>query len=223
MNKLFVVVALLISGLLPAQNYYVVSIEGEIFDGATALAPKHKLTPETQLRFSSMTASARVVSPKKGYFILSPANAEKTGTSEFFVAVKNALIPPSQLKETGIRGSSSPIVNLEDPYDLLDFFRGDVAYPDTLVFNLDPEEFGEEDGYFELTTMRGEEVTTHRYPALNNTLSLHLPAGHLEKPADAYIFSYQPLFSEESDDFAPEFFRFHPVPVADLQLSLIHI
>ncbi|MFK8163622.1 MAG: hypothetical protein AB8H12_14340 [Lewinella sp.] len=223
MNKLFVVVVLLISGLLHAQNYYVVSIEGEIFDGTTALAPKHKLTPETQLRFATETASARVISPKKGYFVLSAANAKKAGRSEFFVAVKHALIPPSQLKETGIRGSSSAIVKLEDPYDLLDYFRGDVAYPDTLVFNLDPDEFEEKDGYFELTAMWGKETTTYRYPALNNTLSLHLPPGHLENPADAYTFSYQPLFNEEPDDFTPEPFQFHPVPVADLRTELAYL
>jgi hypothetical protein len=224
MNKFFVVVVLLISGLLHAQNYYVVSIEGEIFDGTTALAPKHKLTPDTQLRFASETATARVISPKKGYFVLSAANAKKTGRSEFFVAVKNALIPPSQLKETGIRGlTSETVIALEDPYDLLDFFRGDVAYPDTLEFKLNPEEFVEEDAYFELTATRGEATTTHRYPAHQQTLALHLPPGHLENPADSYTFSYQPLFSEEADDFTPEPFQFHPVPVANLRTELAYL
>jgi hypothetical protein len=36
MNKLFLVAALLTSGLLTAQTFYVISVEGKIFDGLSA-------------------------------------------------------------------------------------------------------------------------------------------------------------------------------------------
>lgn len=224
MKKIFFVALLLVSGLLSAQNYYVVSVEGEIFDGATALLPKHKLTAETRLRFPNPMAKAHVISPDKGLFILTGAQIAETGNNEFIVAVKNALIPPSQLKETATRGQSTDLaVKLEDAYDLLDFFRGDVAYPDTLFFQLSPGEFEEEGGYFELRTAGDNETTTYHYEATDNVLALYLPPGQLEKPAEAYTFGYQPLFAEEPEEFSPEPFRFKPVPVGELRAELAYL
>ncbi len=224
MKKIFLVALLLVSGLLSAQNYYVVSVEGDIFDGSTALAPKHKLTAETKLRFPDPNAKANVISPEKGLFVLSGKEIVKAGGNEFIVAVKNALIPPSQLKETATRSQRTGLaIKLEDGYDLLDFFRGDVAYPDTLRFELSAAEFGEAGGYFELSATGDEGVTSYHYEAIDNVLALHLPPGHLEKPAQSYTFSYQPLFTEEAEEFAPEEFRFHLVPVAALRSELAYL
>lgn len=210
MKCYLVLIFLFFSGWLSAQNYYVVSVEGEIFDGETVLAPKHKLTADTELRFASAAATAYVLSPKKGYFVLTPTKGASSRGSEFLIAVKNALIPPSQLKETAIRGliPQETGVLLEDPYDLLDFFRGKIAYADTLFFRLNPEEFSVEGGVFNLHYRVDQKTTSYPYTASDNVLALHLPPGLLqeEKPVEL-TFSYDPLFSE-NDDFEPEAFTF---------------
>jgi hypothetical protein len=98
MKNLLLILSIFLGSWLTAQHYYVVKVDGKIFDGGTALTPKYKLSEEAELRFSNLEAKATVLSPKRGYFVLAANDKAHKKGSEFFLAVKQALIPPSQLK-----------------------------------------------------------------------------------------------------------------------------
>ena len=163
---------LLLAAPLSAQSYYVISVSGQIYAGQQPLAPKDRLTSETQLRFTDTEAAAYIMSPSKGYFVLSARDVFPSDRREFLVAVKNALLPPSELKNTAIRAvyQADQTILLEDTYDMLSFFRGNLVYLDTLVFELDPDSWPLEDTRIEWISTNGEDtlvrevtITDHRF------------------------------------------------------------
>ncbi|MEL6970993.1 MAG: hypothetical protein AAFZ63_19260 [Bacteroidota bacterium] len=160
-----------------AQNYYVISIEGEIYAGDQLLAPKDRLTNEMELRFVGAESSAYLMSPSKGYFVLSAKEGYPPNGKEFLVAVKNALLPPSELKNTAIRAlyAADQHIVLEDTYDMLSFFRGRLLYLDTLVFDLDPEYFPEGTTRIEWISTNGTDTLRRDLPVVERKCQLHWP------------------------------------------------
>ncbi len=160
MKNLMLVLVLLAAINLSGQNYYVISIVGEIYAGEKMLSPKDRLSHDTQLRFVGAEASAYLMSPSKGYFVLSAKEIYPEGGKEFLVAVKNALLPPSELKNTAIRAgfNADEHVTIEDHYDLLGFFRGTIAYLDTLVFELNEEFLPGEETRIEWVSTNGSDT-----------------------------------------------------------------
>lgn len=217
MRNLLSLLVLLSALNLTAQNYYVTAVEGKVLQNNQPLTVKQKLDLDNELAFGDLESKAFVVSSKGGLFVLVPGEARVKRGSEFMLAVKQALIPPSQLKETATRANidTSVVITLEDPYEMLAFFRGEIAYPGPLQFTLDPDEFGEEDGYFLLTATTPNGTITHRFQPEDGQLTLELPEKH---PVETTVFTltYEPLFSEE-EDFEAESFTLRPVAEADLK------
>lgn len=184
---------------------------------------KQKLDPDNELAFGDLESKAFVVSSKGGLFVLVPGEARQRRGSEFFLAVKQAIIPPSKLKETAIRTNidTTVAITLEDPYEMMAFFRGEIAYPGPLRFVLDPDEFGEENGYFFLTTKHPEGVSTQRFLAEDNHLTVSLPELG-QDPHSTYTLEYLPLFTED-EDFAAEPFTLNIVAEPELKKELAYL
>lgn len=93
------------------------------------------------------------------------------------VAVKNALLPPSELKNTAIRSlyTSEQYILLEDSYDVLSFFRDNLLYLDTLTFELDPEFLPAEDTRIEWLSTNGQDTLRRELEVLDQKFILHWP------------------------------------------------
>ena len=221
MKNLLLILSIFLGSWLTAQHYYVVKVDGKIFDGGTALTPKYKLSEEAELRFSNLEAKATVLSPKRGYFVLAANDKAHKKGSEFFLAVKQALIPPSQLKVTAIRANidTSLALTLEHPYDLLDVFRGTIAYRDSLILKLDTEGFADK-GTFHLTVRDETERHNYQLQATNGYLVLKIPSSHNLTTA-SFQLSYEPFFSEE--EVEPESFNLLPLDKAQLHAELLYL
>ena len=72
MKNILLILLLVTTAVASTQSYYyVISIEGEIYAGDQLLAPKDRLTNEMELRFVGAEPAAYLMSPSKGYFVLS--------------------------------------------------------------------------------------------------------------------------------------------------------
>jgi len=138
MRKLPVLLALLgLSSCLFAQSdYYVISVKEKIWADNKPLLPRDKLPEAAKLRFSSRKAVAKVVSPGKGFFYLSPQKSKAQRSSEFIVSLRDALIPPGEYRSTSSRLVDTVAgLHFDDVYDMMGHFRqevvllGDGAYP----------------------------------------------------------------------------------------------
>ena len=178
MKNILLILLLVTTAVASTQSYYyVISIEGEIYAGDQLLAPKDRLTNEMELRFVGAESSAYLMSPSKGYFVLSAKEIYPPNGKEFLAAVKNALLPPSELKNTAIRAlyAADQHIVLEDTYDMLSFFRGRLLYLDTLVFDLDPEFFPEETTRVEWISTNGSDTLRRDLKIIERKCLVHWP------------------------------------------------
>lgn len=208
---------------LQAQAYYVVSVTGTIFKGSTELAPKDRLDDETHLRFVGSEAQAYVMSPTKGYFVLSgTADKGASEQSEFLLAVREALLPPSELKMTGIREirANDEGIHVEDSYDLMAYCRGRIAYLDSLRLIPDPSYFIPGEGSLELTVMTAEDTFTKQFPLDGSPLRLAPLADEDLPEVVTYRVSY-PIDYAEDPTLKAE--TFHLVPIhSDTLMAELH-
>lgn len=190
----------LLTATLSANPYYVVSIKGEVFQGEEPLAPRDQLEETTELRFLDKNAQVYVMSPRQGYFVLGPGEEQDSDKSEFLLAVRQALLPASEWKMTGIRAitEDSSGVHLEDTFDMLGFFRGRIALIDGLQVTFSPDYFSMEEGFLELTTITAANSFTDTLPIQEAALDLAvLIQEDVELAQTAFTLSYQPEYGED--------------------------
>ncbi len=177
MRQILITCSFLFSLGLSAQHYYVVSVQGTIYANDEVLAPKSRLTHDTPLRFGSEEAEAYVMSPGKGYFTLKARGQAERRGNEFLLAVKDALLPPSEFTAASTRETyQSGEAFVLDDYDLMDFFRGRILYVEGMSFTLDQEVFPlESEAYFSLQNIEAEEVEAYRLSPIDGKLVVQLP------------------------------------------------
>ena len=221
MKNLLLSLLLIGTTVAGAQSYYVISIEGEIYAGDQLLAPKDRLTNEMELRFVGAESSAYLMSPSKGYFVLSAKEAYPPNGKEFLVAVKNALLPPSELKNTAIRAlyAADQHIVLEDPYDMLSFFRGRLLYLDTLVFDLDPEFFPAATTRIEWISTNGQDTLRRELSVVENKCLLHWPK-ELHSTTDEWEHQIVAHPWYEADELTPYTFQLVTPTIGQLQAEI---
>lgn len=214
---------LLCCGSLAAQNYYVVKIKGELYANEKQLAPKDQLTADTEIRFVGAGSEAYLMSPTKGFFTLSAKEQYPEGKSEFFVALRDALLPPSQFNTSAIRSQDTltHAIHFADYYEVMDYFRGPILYTDTLRFSLDEDFFTEEAGHFQLTIHHPTGPIQQTFPEGTFELSIPIADSLLAYGKTLnYELSYEPVFSEDPDLVA-EPFQLHDVPPEEVRQELL--
>ncbi|MBL7792820.1 MAG: hypothetical protein JNK77_10880 [Saprospiraceae bacterium] len=188
-NALFLFVLLV--SCLPAtsQNYFVVSVKDSVMVDGHLLQKKDKIESDAKIHFSSKEAFAYVMSPGKGYYILSPKKMKSRVAREFVLSLKEALLPPDDFYATSVRtfseeeGFSFPTV-----YEMQAFFRGKVLLIGEAAFKLPPDAFVlDEAHYFSFELELPDGVIIKRGPVKDGNLivsdSLRYIGGHVLDPA----------------------------------------
>ncbi|MEM6398278.1 MAG: hypothetical protein AAF741_18145 [Bacteroidota bacterium] len=169
MKTLLFNILLVIAVQVSAQDFFVVSVAGEIYLDGEMLAPRDQLSAESELVFVGTESQAYVMSPKKGYFVLGPASEPADNSSEFLLAVRQAILPESEWKMTATREiqSHEAGIEMEDTYDMLGYFRGRIALLDSLEIYFSPDYFSTEDGALHLIAHGGAgDTSVHRADTL---------------------------------------------------------
>ena len=230
MRTLLLSLLLVLSTAVSASPYFVVSIKGDVFQGDQPLEPRDQLEETTELRFVGKNAQVYVMSPRQGYFVLGPGEQSSSDKSEFLLAVRQALLPASEWKMTGIREITNDEqgVHLEDTYDMLDFFRGRIAIVGSLEvhFSADYFSFGSdfkawEDGHIELQVHNPEDARVEIYGFLTQSWNL---AALLEMadPGASFVVRYLPEYDED-ELLEAEHFQIVEVDAAQLNEELRYL
>ncbi len=168
MKALFTFFMLICIGLFPlsAQQYYVLSVTGEVTADGKMLQKKDKLSEEAELRFASPDAFVYVIAPGKGYYILSGKKSAAAGSSEIVVALKEALLPPNEYYTTSTKsGAFRPSSSFVNAGQVRTFFNGPVLLITPATFQVDPATFPLDDQhYFQLTHSLPEGTVTRKLP-----------------------------------------------------------
>jgi hypothetical protein len=153
-------------------QYFVVKVVDKVYMDDQLLEQRSKLSEDTQLRFSSPNAFVHVISPSKGEFILSGKKAKKNKKGEFFIALKNAIIPYDQFLAAATRGTEEELI-FEDHLDLKAFFRGKLCLLDSLSIRVHSDNYpiGDE-GAFSLVHEVKRKRVSHVLPAKDQQLLL---------------------------------------------------
>ncbi len=171
----FLLGSLLLSHLVGAQ-FFVIKVNEQVFADGQLLKPRARVSPDAQLQFSSKEAYAHVLSTSKGHFVISGEKSKKNKKGEFFIALKEAIIPSDQFLAAATRAGSmerDAMVHLDDKYDIKAFFRETIVILDSLSFQLDPEKFPLDDQrYFTIIQQKADTVQRMRLKARKQTFSL---------------------------------------------------
>lgn len=136
-----------------AENYYVVKVVGKIFMNNAELKTGDKLSDENIIKFTAAQDKIYLLSPSKGYFLLSPAEHEKN-SKEWLVALKHAIVPKNKYYNTANRGSSGNFSTFDDIYDLKGFFRKDVLVIEKSIFFYNSDKIPlDKNNYFEFESL----------------------------------------------------------------------
>lgn len=139
MKRFFALLTFLLLALaIVAENYYVVKVEGSILINNKALKTGDKLSDESLIKFSKQNDKLYLLSPDKGYFLLSPKH-KKNQNKEWVVIMKNAIIPQNKYYQTANRGTANHFSQFDDVYDLMGFFREKVMIIENSSFTVNPE------------------------------------------------------------------------------------
>ena len=160
----------LISGLR-AQNYYVMSVSGNVTTDGRLLQKKDKLDDSTPLAFDSPEAFVYVISPGKGYYILSGKEAAaETRSSEIVLSLKEALFPPNEFHSTSTRsGGVATSHYFATKGDLQSFFKNEILLIGPSEFTVNARIFPMSDQqYFEMTLNLPGRVATESLPFEEN-------------------------------------------------------
>jgi hypothetical protein len=157
MKKLFLIQLLVFYAFLTyAQNYYVIRVEGKVMSNENLLKTGDKLTTDSNIRFSSLQDRLYLLSPDKGYFLLSPDKQPGQNSRSWVVALKNAAIPQNKFYNTASR-STGDSVKFNDVYDLMGFFREKVTLIGETRFYFNPGKILlDKSNYFEFSNLSFE-------------------------------------------------------------------
>ncbi len=171
-------------------QFYVVSVHETVLANGKPLKKQDKLELNTELKFPSKTAYAKVMSPGKGYFILG-VDKKDTRNGEFVRALKDALMPPNDHYAAATRTDETfEAANFEDRYDLMAFFTDRLFFIEPAIFTVPENDFP-------LTDEKKQ------YFAVRH----HLEDGNFEKklPANGPSFQIDPsVFRLEGHAFNPD-------------------
>ncbi len=162
---------------LVAENYYVVKVEGHITIDDRTLKTGDKITEESVIHFSRQNDKLYVLSPGKGYFLLSPEH-KKNQKKEWVVIMKNAIIPQNKYYQTANRGTASHSSHFEDIYDLMGFFRDKVLIIESGSFTVNPEKLPLNDtNYLDFLSQKNNRQLKYSQQADSFTISGNFAAG----------------------------------------------
>lgn len=136
----FIIILILQLPLQLYGQYFVVKVVDQVYLNGEMLKQRDKLPEEAELRFSSTKAYVHVLSPSKGAYILSGKSAKKNAKGEFFLALKNAIIPYDQFLAAATRSTDEEII-LADQFDLKAFFRGKICLLDSFFIDVKPDHY----------------------------------------------------------------------------------
>ena len=176
-TKLFLTLVLqwTLLGVL-AQNYYTIKVEGDIRCDDKTLTTGDKLTTESIIQFTGKSDKLYLMSPGKGYFLLTPESQDQKSSS-WMVVLKEAIIPSNKYYKTTTRGSQE-VTTFDDLYDLMAFFRNKVMLMDEGIFFVDREKIPlDEQHYFEFKTGNQSQVS---YKAGDGNFIIGGPEGMAE-------------------------------------------
>ncbi len=111
---LFIYLSVFYGNTYAQKMYYVVSVQEEIFIDNKPVKAKSKIPFNANLKFSSVTARAVVVSPTEGKLIISANKLVENKKGELTSPLANVLVPVTDYYFAETRGTESGSVNVED-------------------------------------------------------------------------------------------------------------
>lgn len=164
---------------LSAQPYYVVSVKGSVSANGKLLEKKDKIDEEAQLRFGSAGAFAYVVSPGKGYFVLSPKKIRTQQENEFLVSLKEAVLPPNEFNATSTRNVWLVLpLSFTNGEEIQRFFRGDVTLISGTRFEVNTDQYALDEAHqFALRQSSADSAAIYPLPDSANIFVIDEEAG----------------------------------------------
>lgn len=149
MRSLHITLVFVCLGISLQAQYYVLNLKDTVYADNKILKKEDNLKETAKLRFSSVKAYAYVMYPGKGYYILGVKDRGKKSQGEFFLALKDALIPPNEYYAAATR-TYEPYESMqfEDQYDLKAFFREELFFAAPAKFRVSAKNFPLDDNHF---------------------------------------------------------------------------
>lgn len=155
MKSMLIIALVLYVNFSSAQNYYVIKVEGSVFCNQKELKTGDKLVIDSQIRFSSGHDKLYLLSPEKGYFILSPETPQMQNSKSWVTTLRNVIIPEIKFYNTASRNLTDTL-RFDDIYDLMGFFRDKVTLIGETKFSINPLKIPlDKSNFLEISSLTG--------------------------------------------------------------------